>query len=78
MLVVPLGSGVGLSVDPLRHLVFRDLVTLFRPGDLLVVNDSRVIPARLLGKKLQKQNGRFQTRSGNMLRAVEMEGFQDV
>jgi len=51
LLVVPLDSGAKLSAAPFRHLVFRDLVTLFRPGDLLVVNDSRVIPARLLGKK---------------------------
>ena len=31
----------------LTHRTFRDLGTLLRPGDLLVVNDSRVIPARL-------------------------------
>ncbi len=30
--------------------VFGDLPALLRPGDLLVVNDSRVIPARLLGR----------------------------
>jgi S-adenosylmethionine:tRNA ribosyltransferase-isomerase len=31
------------------HATFRDLGTWLRPGDLLVVNDSRVIPARLRG-----------------------------
>lgn len=36
---------------PFRHLLFRDLVGLVRPGDLLVVNESRVRPARLLGRK---------------------------
>lgn len=30
---------------------FRDLADLLRPGDLLVLNDTRVIPARLLGRK---------------------------
>ena len=30
---------------------FRDLPELLRPGDLLVLNDTRVIPARLLGRK---------------------------
>lgn len=30
---------------------FRDLVTLLNPGDLLVFNDTRVIPARLFGRK---------------------------
>ncbi|WOD37437.1 tRNA preQ1(34) S-adenosylmethionine ribosyltransferase-isomerase QueA [Nodosilinea sp. E11] len=34
-----------------RHHHFRDLPTLLRPGDLLVLNDTRVIPARLLGHK---------------------------
>jgi S-adenosylmethionine:tRNA ribosyltransferase-isomerase len=34
-----------------RHLRFRDVVDLFRPGDILVVNESKVIPARLLGRK---------------------------
>ncbi|HET9253318.1 MAG TPA: S-adenosylmethionine:tRNA ribosyltransferase-isomerase [Candidatus Eisenbacteria bacterium] len=33
-----------------RHVGFRDLPSLLRQGDLLVVNDTRVIPARLLGR----------------------------
>lgn len=31
---------------------FSDILNCFRPGDVLVVNDTRVIPARLLGQKL--------------------------
>lgn len=31
------------------HRMFTDLYTLLRPGDLLVLNDSRVLPARILG-----------------------------
>ncbi|MHB8347558.1 MAG: tRNA preQ1(34) S-adenosylmethionine ribosyltransferase-isomerase QueA [Acidiferrobacterales bacterium] len=34
-----------------RDHVFSDLSRLLRPGDLLVVNDTRVIPARLYGTK---------------------------
>jgi S-adenosylmethionine:tRNA ribosyltransferase-isomerase len=34
------------------HHRFDDLPSLLRPGDLLVVNDARVIPARLLGSKV--------------------------
>ena len=34
-----------------RHLHFHDLPTLIPPGDLLVINTSRVIPARLHGKR---------------------------
>ncbi len=33
------------------HRHFRDLTDLLKPGDLLVVNDSRVLPARLYGVK---------------------------
>ncbi len=35
----------------ISHHTFADLVDLLRPGDILVANDSRVIPARLLGHK---------------------------
>jgi S-adenosylmethionine:tRNA ribosyltransferase-isomerase len=33
------------------HRSFRDLLDYTRPGDILVANNSRVIPARLLGRK---------------------------
>lgn len=36
----------------IRHAKFRSLLDLLRPGDLLVLNDTKVIPARLFGKKL--------------------------
>jgi S-adenosylmethionine:tRNA ribosyltransferase-isomerase len=39
------------SADALRHHVFRDLPDLLSPGDLLVVNRTRVFPARLLGRR---------------------------
>ena len=35
----------------LRNLTFSDLPSLVEPGDLLVFNDTRVIKARLFGKK---------------------------
>jgi S-adenosylmethionine:tRNA ribosyltransferase-isomerase len=34
-----------------RDAAFRDLPLLLRPGDLLVLNDTRVIPARVFGRK---------------------------
>lgn len=44
-----------LAVDgaagTLRDLVFPDILGLIRPGDLLVCNDTRVIAARLWGRK---------------------------
>ncbi len=36
----------------LEHRVFRDLPDLLAPGDLLVLNDSRVFPARLRGERV--------------------------
>jgi S-adenosylmethionine:tRNA ribosyltransferase-isomerase len=35
----------------LQDLMFKDLATLLRRGDLLVLNDTRVLPARLHGRK---------------------------
>lgn len=45
LLVVHRGTGA------LEHREFRDLVAFVSPGDVLVVNDTRVIPARLVGRK---------------------------
>ncbi len=41
----------GPASAPFRHLRFSGLPSLLAPGDLLVLNESRVIPVRLLGKK---------------------------
>ena len=41
-----------LEVGPaLQDRAIRDLPALLRPGDLLIVNDTRVIPARLSGRR---------------------------
>ena len=45
LLVVPRGS------EPFEHRVFSEMVELLHTGDVLVVNESRVAPARLLGRK---------------------------
>ncbi|XXF80576.1 tRNA preQ1(34) S-adenosylmethionine ribosyltransferase-isomerase QueA [Myxococcaceae bacterium GXIMD 01537] len=42
---------VSRSTGARAHRRFSDLPGLLRPGDVLVVNDARVIPARLLGAK---------------------------
>ena len=41
------GGGMPPSVE---HRSFRDFPSLVEPGDVVVINDSRVIPARLLAK----------------------------
>lgn len=50
----PRGESRLLVLDregPERHRRVRDLPRLLRPGDLLVLNDTRVIPARLYGRR---------------------------
>jgi S-adenosylmethionine:tRNA ribosyltransferase-isomerase len=38
--------------DQLEHTIFRDLVHFLKPDDLLVLNRTKVIPARLYGRKI--------------------------
>lgn len=45
LLVLDRGTG------QVRHHAFTDLVEFLNPGDILVLNDTRVIPARLHGRK---------------------------
>lgn len=37
--------------DAFEHRLFKDIVGFLKPGDLLVLNDTRVIPARLYGTR---------------------------
>ncbi|MBO4413178.1 MAG: tRNA preQ1(34) S-adenosylmethionine ribosyltransferase-isomerase QueA [Clostridia bacterium] len=41
---------VGRRTGEISHRVFRDVIDLLEPGDVLVINDSKVIPARLFGR----------------------------
>ncbi len=45
LLVLPRDGG------PIAHRRFTDILAYLAPGDLLVANESRVLPARLLGQK---------------------------
>src|SRR5436190_6032737 len=47
LLVINRASGA------LEHQRFRDIGEYLRPGDLLIANQSRVIPARLLGQRAE-------------------------
>jgi S-adenosylmethionine:tRNA ribosyltransferase-isomerase len=46
MMVLERGSG------NIQHAFFRDIASYFDPGDLLVLNETRVIPARLYANKI--------------------------
>jgi S-adenosylmethionine:tRNA ribosyltransferase-isomerase len=50
---------VNRADSALSHRHVRDLPAILRPGDLLVVNDTRVVPARLDGRRA-KTGGRWE------------------
>jgi len=39
------------GADRFEHRVFHDIVEYLHPGDLLVLNDTKVVPARLMGRR---------------------------
>ena len=47
------------SHQSLRHYTFHELPQLLNPGDLLVLNETRVLPARLLGRRA-KTGGKWE------------------
>ncbi|MFN6395176.1 MAG: tRNA preQ1(34) S-adenosylmethionine ribosyltransferase-isomerase QueA [Aphanizomenon sp.] len=47
-LLVVNSAETGKTIPPLHH-IFRDLSELLKPGDLLIMNNTKVIPARLYG-----------------------------
>src|SRR5688572_27989117 len=50
---------VDRSTRALTHHHFADIVELLNPGDLLVLNDTRVLPARVVGLR-EKTGGRWE------------------
>ncbi len=51
----------------IEHRVFRDLPDLLAPGDLIVLNDTRVLPARVVGQR-EQTGGKWE---GLFLRTTE-------
>lgn len=45
---------VDRATRTVTHRIFRDITDYLRPGDVLVINDSKVIPARIYGKKIRE------------------------
>lgn len=41
----------------IQHKIFRQITDFLKPGDCLVVNNTKVIPARLIGEKLHEPSG---------------------
>ncbi|MDB5306849.1 MAG: S-adenosylmethionine:tRNA ribosyltransferase-isomerase [Gemmataceae bacterium] len=47
------------ATGELEHHIFRDLPALLAPGDLLVLNDTKVLPARVVGRR-EKTGGKWE------------------
>ena len=47
------------ATEKMAHRLFRDVTEYLAPGDVLVLNNSKVIPARLRGRNL-RTNGHFE------------------
>ncbi|HYH46483.1 MAG TPA: tRNA preQ1(34) S-adenosylmethionine ribosyltransferase-isomerase QueA [Thermoanaerobaculia bacterium] len=56
-----------------RHRQVRDLPALLRSGDLLVVNDTRVLPARLFGRRAKQPGQDDQETGGGRIELLLVE-----
>ena len=50
---------LGRNDGKIEHKTFKDVIEYLKPNDCLVINNTRVIPARLLGKK-EKTEGKIE------------------
>jgi len=64
---------VSRADNSLEHKYIRDLPEILRPNDCLVVNDTRVIPARLIGHR-DRTGGRWE----GLFLQVGQQGFWQV
>ncbi len=56
------------------HRHFCDIVDYLKPGDALVINDSKVIPARLYGKRHKKdESGKLTDEEGSTVETLLLE-----
>ena len=61
-----------IDTGDIEHKIFRDIIDYLKPEDMLVVNSSKVIPARLLGKT-EKTGGDMELLLLRMLENGEWE-----
>jgi S-adenosylmethionine:tRNA ribosyltransferase-isomerase len=61
---------VDRAADSIEHRFVRDLPSILKKGDCLVINDTKVIPARLIGKRV-KTGGKWE----GLFLSVTEDGF---
>ena len=59
-----------------EHRTVRDLPELLRRGDILVVNDTKVMPARLAGKRLARETGEGAAVEMTLIKRVSPSAFR--
>ena len=67
------------NTGEIRHTVFKDIINYLQPGDCLVRNNTKVIPARLYGKKETGANVEFvllKNRQGDIWEAMVRPGHK--
>lgn len=60
------------QTDIIEHKYFYNVIDFLKPGDCLVLNDTRVLPARLIGKK-EETGGKIEFL---LLKRIEMDTWQ--
>lgn len=60
------------------HRIFRDITDYLRPGDVLVINDSKVIPARIYGKKIREDGTEGADAEFLLLRQRELDLWETI
>ena len=78
------------NTKQIEHKIFKDIIDYLEPGDCLVLNDTKVIPARLYGKKdtgakveflllkrIENDDWEAMVRPGNKLKAGAKVSFGD-
>ncbi|MDO8525750.1 MAG: tRNA preQ1(34) S-adenosylmethionine ribosyltransferase-isomerase QueA [Candidatus Omnitrophota bacterium] len=62
------------TAKTIAHKAFEDIVDYFKPGDLLVLNNTKVIPARLFGKR--KSGGKVELFLLDPLKTLLLTGLE--
>jgi S-adenosylmethionine:tRNA ribosyltransferase-isomerase len=55
----------GMTESSFSELIFRDITSLLRPDDILVINDTRVMPARIKWTTVLLQNKKAKSKKQN-------------
>jgi S-adenosylmethionine:tRNA ribosyltransferase-isomerase len=67
---------VNIQDDTIEHWAFSDVLYFMEAGDVLVINDTKVIPARLFGKK--ETGGRVEILILRQLKPTEPESNENL